>query len=287
MEDADQTASIDEVKALREGIRSKYQVYHLLDKDRFPAIEYNTNRANYKPLRDSFEEEFYVVRGISRFDNNLHIPSTNTLALLFSDDQYLPGKKILNTCRSYADGKSQAITDAPAPQSVPTSPTRTVSLRKLQWIPVLMLLAGFAIYSAIRKQPAPLPPGGFSMISPHHGQTVSRLLTVEGKVSNADTVWMVVHPVAWDKNYVPPIGWNDYYIQPPISVDTNGRWKGQIYIGGMDNTHVGVRYQIRAFINPDRTYRIVDDYERYVFHAWPQAELATKAIEVVRGPEDN
>lgn len=96
MEKLDNPPTPKEMKALRESIKNKYKAYHRLDRDRFPEFEYNTNRANYESLRESFEEEFFVVRGFDTADRHIHIPDTNTLALLFCDEYYLPGKKILN-----------------------------------------------------------------------------------------------------------------------------------------------------------------------------------------------
>ena len=48
-------------KTLREGIQNRYNEFHLKDKVTYPDFEYNTNRANYKPLRESFEEDFLVM----------------------------------------------------------------------------------------------------------------------------------------------------------------------------------------------------------------------------------
>jgi hypothetical protein len=283
MENADQTADSNEINALREGIKSKYQVYHTLDKERFPAIEYNTSRSNYEPLRLSFEEEFYVVRRINRLSNNLHIPSTYTLALIFNDDNYLPNKKILNTCRSYAEGKSQLVAD----EVTRGKHIREIKAGRVLWIVGPVLLIGLAIYIASNYLMPASTPNGLIITKPNHRQTVPRFLTIEGKVSNADTVWLVVHPIGWDRSYPAPVGWHKFYVQPPITVDENGIWKGQIYIGSADKGDIGVRSQIRAFVNLDKKYRVLGDYERYVFSSWPKAELSTQAIEVVRGPDNN
>ena len=263
-----------EVKTLREGIRSKYNEYHLADRDRFPDFDYNTNKANYQPLKNSFEEEFYVVREMSRVDNNIHIPSTKTLALIFCDDSYVPGKKIFNTCRSYAEGRSKAVVN-----QVPSVTTGPKTKRRARTAIVLasgvVLMAGIAIYAAMHPLKSLAPASGLIINHPYQSQLVPRQPIVEGKVSNADTVWVVVRPIGWDR----------YYVQPPIKVNDDGTWKGKIYIGSAGKESIGTTFHIRAFVDPDQAYKVLDEYEKYVFAAWPDARLSTKEVEVVRGAE--
>jgi hypothetical protein len=264
-----------EVKTLREGIRNKYNEYHLADRDRFPDFEYNTNKANYQPLKNSFEEEFYVVREMSRVDNNIHIPSTKTLALIFCDDSYVPGKKIFNTCRSYAEGRSKAAINQVS--SVTTEPKTTQRARTgIVLAAGLVLVSGIAIYVAMHQLKSSPPASGLVINHPYQSQLVPRQPIIEGRVSNADTVWVVVRPV----------GWNRYYVQPPIKVNDDGTWKGKIYIGSAGKESIGATFHIRAFVDPAGPYKVLEDYERDVFAAWPDAQLSTEEIEVVRGGEN-
>ncbi|MBD2702766.1 hypothetical protein IC229_19115 [Spirosoma sp. BT702] len=283
MEDKDNPINIDEVKNLRERIRTKYDTYYKRDKVRFPTIDYNTNRGNYEPLRQSFVEEFYVVRGIDRVDNNLHIPSTNTLALLFTDDNYLPGKKILNTCRSYAEGKSTVIADT---RNQPDSQTKTspdTANRKL-FMAGFIFLTGLVVYGII-KYLFPSRASDLVIHTPHNAETVPRIVAIEGNVSNADSVWVVVHPISWNRSYEPDGGWNKYFIQAPVKVESNGTWKCVLYIGSTNAGEAGVKWQIRAFVNPEQDYKSLYTSSD-LYHQWPKAELSTQAIEVTRGPKN-
>ncbi|GAB3715281.1 hypothetical protein GCM10027592_55720 [Spirosoma flavus] len=284
MENKDSLITIDEVRSLREGIKTKYNTYHKSNSDRFPPIEYNTNRGNYEPLRQSFDEEFYVHRGIDRFNNNLHIPSTNTLALLFTDDNYLPGKKILNTCRSYAEGKStltQVYIDQPETQN--ESPATT----KNRWLFIgsLILLAGFVVYGLVRYLFYPSSPSNLLIHKPIHGETVPRIVAIEGNVSNADSVWVVIHPISWNRSYDPDGGWNKYFIQAPVRVESNGTWKCVLYVGSTNPGEAGVKWQIRAFVNPEQAYKSLYTTSD-LYHQWPKAQLSTEAVEITRGPKN-
>ena len=270
MEKFDNPPTQKEMKTLREGIKNKYKSYHLLDRDRFPDFEYNTNRANYEPLRASFEEEFFMVRGLDPSDKTIHIPSTNTLAQLFCDEYYLPGQKIRNTCQSYTDNLhwDTDINDTPtANPRVVTVPGKTVNL----------LLAGVvlsvALFIYIIWKPtldAPLPASGLTLNRPSNGRVVPRELLAAGKVLNAKTVWVVVRPK----------GTNQYFVQPPMNVETDNTWRGVIYVGSINPANVGFTFQMRAFVNPAITLQKGD-----LLYSWPQAERATGIVEVIRGAQ--
>lgn len=255
---------VTDMSALRAAINTKYLAYHKLDKDRFPKFEYNTNRANYEPLRLSFDEEFYVVRGIDRTRNSLHIPSTNTLALIFCDDSYVPGKKILETCRSYAAGKSTIVPNGVEPAIAPAA-TRS---KKLLAVASLVVLLGLAAYWGSRRVQSTSSPGELSIYHPYSSQVLPRQSFAEGRVVNADTVWIVIRAVDGAK----------YWVQPPIKVDKNHRWRGRIYLGSVDKGDIGIRSEVRAFVNPAQTLAEGD-----VLDSWPDAELSSDIIEVVRG----
>jgi hypothetical protein len=262
-----------DLKALREGIKNKYQEYHLRDKVKFPNFEFNSSRANYQPLKDSFEEEFYVVRGIDRVDNNIHIPSTNTLALIYSDTTYIPGNKILNTCQLYVESKSEAAFETTLSDGAHLIPTGNSSKN---WVKTgvtiligVIVLIGLVVY-LYNLSSSTAPASGLIIDLPSNSQLVPRQLVAEGKVSHATTVWVVVRLGKSSR----------YWVQPEAKADDMGRWKGHIYIGSEDKADIGLRAQIRAFVNPAKSLK-----EGEVLYSWPDAQLSSGLIEVIRGPE--
>lgn len=268
------------MKTLREGIILRYQAYHVLNRDKFPDFEYNTNRANYEPLRTSFEEELYIAKGIDRANPTIHIPSTNTLALLFTDDRYIPNKKILNTCQLYADPSPRSVT---VPDSLDTFKPPTTSQTRIRW--VWLLATGFIAtisYAIFEMNPfgKAVMPTELVMQRPEQGQVVSRVVSVAGKVTNADTsdvVWVVVHPIyKGDK----------FYVQDPIRVNKNGTWSGEIFVGKPFDDTIQYVFEIRAFIKPDGKYTALNEQGNAIFDAWPEtAALATQSIVVIRKPK--
>ncbi|MEZ0609750.1 hypothetical protein ACAW74_14625 [Fibrella sp. WM1] len=265
MSNSGDSVTVTEMSALREGIKAKYRTYHLLDRDRFPDFDYNSNRANYQPLKESFEIEFYDIRKIDRVNNALHVPSTNTLALLFTNPDFIPGKKILNTCRSYAEGKSKVVSEDAEEETHKPSPTLS---RNRVWS-----LAGFTVVAALITYQITRPTAtgsGLIIHRPYHDQIVPRQPLAEGRVTNVDTVWVVVRA----------IGRAEYWVQPPIRVEADGKWLGRIYIGSIDKGDIGVRSQIRAFGRP-----AISLQEGKILHAWPEAQCSSEIVEVVRGAE--
>lgn len=259
------SVAVAEMSALREGIKARYRSYHLLDRDRFPEFDYNSSRANYQPLKESFEVEFYEVRKIDRVTNSLHIPSTNTLAQLFTNPDFTPGKKILNTCRSYAEGNAKDSAEAAGADD--HKPKATVKRAPG------LLLAGVAVGTALLVYHATRQGGtGNELVvyRPYPDQIVPRQLLAEGRIADEDTVWVVVRAV----------GRGNYWVQPPIKAEANGKWLGRIYIGSVDKGDIGVRSQIRAFSRPS-----VPLQEGQVLSAWPEAARSSETVEVIRGTE--
>lgn len=272
-----------ENRILREAIKNKYEAYRLLDPYRFPAFEFNTSRANYEPLRKSFEEEFYVKRGINRLDNNLHIPSANTLSFIFNDDTYLPNRRILNTCQSYANIESDPDPELLDSPQVDSPAQQSDTLRKAILLGSVALLG--LSFCLLLTYTLHQTRDGLRMNWPHQNQTVPRQLIVEGNAPADDTVWIVIHPLARSREVRNPKTEEEYYVRSPVPVDKAGQWKGEICIGRIGTEDMGSRFQIRAFIRPENENRLKLDFEKHVFSAWPRAELSTEALEVVRGPE--
>lgn len=264
----------DEMVALREGIKRKYDSFHRADRDRFPEIVFNTNRANYEPLRASFEEEFYEIRKIGRASKLIHIPSTKSLALIFTDNDYRPGNKILNTCLSYAEGKS--LPEAPS-DIVEDDYVSAPAVNRSRLVNVLGILGAIGLvlfgilYFSFPRLRIGQHPTGLKISRPSNGKEVPRELLAVGEVVDADTVWIVVRAKQGVR----------YWVQPPIKVGIDNTWRGGIYIGSTNKEDVGVTSQIRAFVNPNRSLK-----DGEVLFAWPEAELATDVIEVKRGEKD-
>ncbi|MBD2702765.1 hypothetical protein IC229_19110 [Spirosoma sp. BT702] len=256
-----------EMQALREGIKSKYSLYQQIDRDHFPDFEYNTNRANYKPLRDSFVKELFGVQGLDATSSAIHIPSTNTLALLFTDEHYVPGKKLLDTCKLYATERSISEEN-----HTPISVTDQVETKPVSISPKLMaggfaVLTGMIVLLYIARQFTTPVPSNLVIIRPLPQSPVPVELVVKGTVSNAELVWLAVR---YEKG-------KDYWIQPPIKVQHDGNWVGVAYAGSESSDHAGLTYQIRAFVNPVHELK-----SGQIYYAWPEAELTSSIVEVVR-----
>ena len=65
-----------------------------------------------------------------------------------------------------------------------------------------------------------------------------------------------------------------------MKVGDDHTWRGAIYIGSANVANVGLVFQIRAFVNPVATLNEGD-----LLQSWPQAELATGVVEVIRGAQ--
>ncbi|CCG99302.1 hypothetical protein FAES_1292 [Fibrella aestuarina BUZ 2] len=265
MSNSGESLTVTEMSDLREAIKAKYRTYQSLDRDRFPDFEYNSNRANYQPLKESFEVEFYEIRKIDRINNALHVPSTNTLALLFTNPDFIPGKKILNTCQSYAKGPSTLVANEANMGVAQAKPA--ISRNGALVLAGVVVGAALLIYQTTQQA----SPGSQLIIHrPYHDQIVPRQLLAEGRVTGLDTVWVVVRA----------IGRGQYWVQPPIGVEATGKWLGRIYIGSVDKGDIGVRSQIRAFGRPAIALQ-----EGQILTSWPEADYASETIEVVRGTE--
>ncbi|HEY2170373.1 MAG TPA: hypothetical protein VGJ30_12155 [Candidatus Angelobacter sp.] len=105
--------------------------------------------------------------------------------------------------------------------------------------------------------------------SPTDGATVPERPFVEGTVSDPNaTVWVVIHPMEV----------SDYWVQPKTSMRGGGRWKVQVYAGRPGTPDVGKHFEIRAVANPKQPLR-----EGIKLTDWPNAQLQSPIIEVVRG----
>jgi hypothetical protein len=107
-----------------------------------------------------------------------------------------------------------------------------------------------------------------SISSPLSNTQVLRRPLVEGWIEDSSAeVWVVIHP----KDH------ENYWVQPPVQMESDGKWRTRVYIGRSGKEDIGVRYEVRAFANPD-----IEMFENRVLHDWPGAEWSSAAVEVIR-----
>lgn len=261
----------DDMKTLKEGIKRRYEVYHTLNRDKFPDFDYNTNRANYNPLRVSFEEEFYMERGYDRANSAIHIPSLNTFALLFTDETYIPGEKILTACRLYAASKQSLLPDSDLLHTTKQQDVSQKSNYMVWLLGFVLVIGGYSLFK-INQPYKKATPTSLTISLPRQGQIVPRLSYVMGSVANADEVWIVVHPMG-----------EKFYLQDVAKVKEDGTWEGQLTVGSIDETPTDWPYEVRAFVNPKGSYEAFEKQGTIIFDSWPEkADLATEPVTIVR-----
>ncbi|NID09747.1 hypothetical protein [Fibrivirga algicola] len=273
----------NEMVDLRDAIRKKYEGYRFAKPGKYPPIKFNSYPAPYEYLRTSFKEELLSQGQAEMKEALTTIPSIKTFAKIFHDGYVLKDEKAITTCCLYAWGSptppttesSHTITTAtsttplvPSYTDKPAAPTVSWILRNKAWLAGIVLSAAAAVYAARPFFARMSPPSDLLIDDPLHGKIVSREVLAVGRVSNARKVWIVVRAV----------GGRRYWVQRPIDVNDDHSWRGVIYIGSSDKADIGVHSQIRAFVNP-----IHELAEEQVLYAWPEAELSTPVVEVVRG----
>jgi hypothetical protein len=103
---------------------------------------------------------------------------------------------------------------------------------------------------------------------PPDGAGVPERPLVAGTTSDPSaTLWVVVRP----------LGTSGYWVQPPVSVRQDGRWKTIVYIGRPGSVDIGKAFEIMAFANPAQALR-----EGLKLTSWPSAEARSPLIEVIR-----
>ncbi|MBO0952095.1 hypothetical protein [Fibrella forsythiae] len=268
-----------EMQNLKEHIRKKYDAYRLAKPGKYPALKFNSYPASYEHLRNSFKEEFDKLGNADMQEALAAIPSAKTWAKIFHDGYILRDEKILNTCYLYVwgtprDTASGALEKTDVPTAMPEAQTSLGwTTRRSLLVAGLAIGIGGLIYVVSRQLTDELV-----ISNPANGMVVPRLMVVEGKASNAEVVWPIVHPIR-SRTHANPI--DEYYVQDPIRVAKDGTWKGIVYIGGPNKTHVGIRYQLRVFINPAKP--LLDEQ---LIYSWPRAERASSAVEIERGPQE-
>lgn len=269
-----------EMHSLRENIRKKYETYHSQKPGKYPKIKFNSYPTAYIHLQESIKEELAKYGRTDTQQAVATIPSTKIFAKIFHENYVLKDEKIIDTCYLYATGRTRDTSYAVAVDFASTDTTRTATLTnnwfsnwtttgKLTLAGVVMLASGFAVYKAA-TQPSTLTPSGLVIDSPINDSIVPRQLLATGRVTNANLVWVVVHSPKSVR----------YWVQPEAKVNNDGIWKGHIYVGSEDKGDIGMRAQLRAFVNPAKPLT-----EGEVLYSWPQAQLSSGIVEVIRGKE--
>jgi hypothetical protein len=130
------------------------------------------------------------------------------------------------------------------------------------------LLRQIAAWQQKRLVELQVPQTKLTIAMPHDGDHVSEMPRIEGTAPTPNsTVWVIVHPLE-----VP-----DYWVQPIIIVRQNGTWNTVIHIGRAGRIDVGKHFEIMAVANPK-----VKLSEADVLSGWPEAELKSPLIELIR-----
>ncbi|RYF72021.1 MAG: hypothetical protein EOO39_12865 [Cytophagaceae bacterium] len=270
-----------EMQNLKENIRKKYEAYRLAKPGKYPVLKFNSYPAPYEHLRNSFTEELTKYGRADMQEAIAAIPSAKTWAKIFYDGYVLKDDKVLNTCYLYVWGKPRDLALETAPSfAIPDVSTATPKPAvSVNWTTRRnLLVTGLAIgIGGLIYVVSSLGTDELVIDSPASGMVVPQIMIIEGKAPNAKVVWPIIHPLV-GPSYNSPI--DEYYVQDPIKVADDGTWKGIVYIGGIGKAHVGVRHQMRVFINPAKSL-----LEDQLIYSWPKAERSSTIVEVVRGAQ--
>jgi hypothetical protein len=271
----------NEMLDLREGIRKKYEAYHLAKPGKYPSLKFNSYPAPYEHLRACFIDELTRQGKADMQEALAAIPGNKTFAKIFYEGYILKDEKVLDACYLYAWGQSREVTlDGHALPAVPdehqpaTSTKRSLDNRidrNKVLLGGLLVVTGLLVYVAIGQQRANPYAHGLVFSTPAAGDTVPRIMLARGEVTNAGTVWIVIRSA----------GRPEYYVQAPIKVNADGAWEGPIYTGNSEKACIGLRFQLRAFVNPAKALTADE-----VIFSWPEAEISSDVVEVMRGARD-
>jgi hypothetical protein len=269
----------NEMLILKEAIREKYEACRLSKPGKYPVLKFNSYPTPYEHLQKSFKEELASYGQADMQEALAAIPSAKVFAKIFHEGYIIKDNNVLNTCYLYAWGRPRnvaadvvptvTVPDVPRPTTTPAAGSSVKQTYKRNLL-LAALISGAGL-AAIGYYRSTLHPGELVITSPVNGMTVPRIMIAKGRANHAELVWLVI------RNPKRP----EYYVQSPAIVSDNGTWEIPIYTGSSDKSSIGVRFQLRAFINPPKTL-----LEGQTVYAWPEAELSSDIIEVVRGPQD-
>jgi len=106
------------------------------------------------------------------------------------------------------------------------------------------------------------------ILSPKQGESVPRIIIVEGFVNNNTyKVWPVIRPLSGET----------FWVQSLADVDDNGKFRAKVIIGSEGNSDYGAHYQLCICINPQIELHVGDE-----LIDWPISEFKANIIEVIR-----
>jgi hypothetical protein len=128
---------------------------------------------------------------------------------------------------------------------------------------LLVVISALLIIAATHKQQLTI-----TIISPTDQAAIAHQPIIEGKVSDPSAeVWVIVHPLET----------TDYWVQPPITPDDKGNWRGKIYVGRSPTLDVGKRFELMAVAYSKRQLR-----EGEILKGWPEAQGKSPTKTVTR-----
>jgi hypothetical protein len=106
------------------------------------------------------------------------------------------------------------------------------------------------------------------IMAPRSGTGVLERSDIEGVIRDKNAgVWVIVHP----RNV------SGYWVQPAVTVNSDGTWSTKAYIGRPGTEDVGKEFEIRAVVGAKANLR-----EGTLLDAWPQAKWESQTIRVKR-----
>ncbi len=121
----------------------------------------------------------------------------------------------------------------------------------------------------IETEPPPLPEDCIIyIIQPRDGDRVPHRPYVRGEVADANSeVRVIVHQMET----------SGYWVQPDVSVESDGRWEVKIYVGRSGDIDVGKHFELIAVANPTEEIEEGD-----ILPGWPEAQCRSEIIRVIR-----
>jgi hypothetical protein len=118
------------------------------------------------------------------------------------------------------------------------------------------------------QQPRAPTTGSVQISQPANHALVPTMEQLRGKASaDARAVWVVVHP----------LDTSSYWVQPKVSLGTDGAWSGLAYWGRAGAVDSGRRFEVRAIVDPK-----IDLREGAILDSWPDAEAVSEPVIVER-----
>ena len=107
-------------------------------------------------------------------------------------------------------------------------------------LPSRLLTISVAVM-AIHLTACSAPPASVQLDSPPQDAVVDQRQELSGKVAPPNTTVIVV---------TRPMETSDYWVQPSVTVGSDGKWSVLVYFGEPGAAHKGKKFEVRAFAAP-------------------------------------